>query len=137
MNENDVKKSAIVFEAMEAVTSSDPLAADARWLNLAVKYISSSNNNIKREASRIVGNISCNFPDKLEKAIEKLLLNTNDAGTVVRWSSAYALSKIIVIPSYANSELYEKLTEICIIEEENGVKNQYVKALKKAAKLRI
>jgi len=68
---------------------------------------------------------------------EKLLLNSKDAGTVVRWSSAYALSKFIVIPQYANSELFEKLTEICNGEEESGVKNQYTKALKKVSKVRL
>ncbi len=137
LNETKEKKSSVIFEAMEAMTNSDAQIADIEWLNLAVENILSESNSIKREASRIVGNISHKFPDDLGEAIEKLLLNTKDEGTVVRWSSAYALSKIIVIPKYANSELFEKLTEICDCEEENGVKNQYVKALKKASKLRI
>lgn len=137
LNETKEKKSSVIFEAMEAMTNSDAQIADIEWLNLAVENILSESNSIKREASRIVGNISHKFPDDLGEAIEKLLLNTKDEGTVVRWSSAYALSKIIVIPKYANSELFEKLTEICDWEEENGVKNQYVKALKKASKLRI
>lgn len=137
LTETDEKESAIIFEAMEAITNSDAQIADIEWLNLAVENILSASNSIKREASRIVGNISHKFPDDLEKAIEKLLLNSKDAGTVVRWSSAYALSKIIVIPQYANSELFEKLTEICNREEESGVKNQYIKALKKASKVRL
>ena len=85
------------------------MIADIEWLNLAVENILSASNSIKRELSRIVGNISHKFPNDLEKAIEKLLLNSKDAGTVVRWGSAYALSKIIVIPQYANSELFEKI----------------------------
>ena len=109
LNEIDEKKSAIIFEAIEAVTNSDAQIADIQWLNLAVENILSASNSIKREASRIVGNISHKFPNDLEKAIEKLLLNSKDAGTVVRWGSAYALSKIIVIPQYANSELFEKI----------------------------
>lgn len=107
LNETDEKKSAIIFEAIEAVTNSDTQIVDIEWLNFAVENILSASNSIKREASRIVGNISHKFPNDLEKAIEKLLLNSKDPGTVVRWSSAYALSKIIVIPQYANSELFE------------------------------
>lgn len=137
LNETDEKKSAIIFEAIEAVTSSNAQIAEIEWLRLAVEYILSPSNSIKREASRIVGNISHKFPNDLEKAIEKLLLNSKDQGTVVRWSSAYALSKIIVIPQYANSELFDKLTEICNHEDESGVKNQYVKALKKASRVRL
>ncbi len=137
INETDEKKSAIIFEAIEAVTNSDAQIADIGWLNLAVENILSASDSIKREASRIVGNISHKFPNDLEKAIEKLLFNSKAVGTVVRWSSAYALSRIIVIPQYANSELFEKLTEICILEEESGVKNQYIKALKKASKIRL
>lgn len=137
LKEIDEKKSAIIFEAIEAVTNSDEQIADIEWLNLAVENILSSNNSIKRETSRIVGNISHSFPNDLEKAIEKLLLNSKNTGTVVRWGSAYALSRIIVIPQYANSELFEKLTEICNCEEESGVKNQYIKALKKASKIRL
>ncbi len=38
---------------------------------------------------------------------------------------------------FANSELLERLTEICNLEEESGVKNQYTKALKKASKIRL
>lgn len=137
LNKTKEKKSSVIFEAMEAMTNSDAQIADIEWLNLAVENILSESNSIKREASRIVGNISHKFPNDLGEAIEKLLLNTKDEGTVVRWSSAYALSKIIVIPKYANSELFEKLTEICDCEEENGVKSQYIKALKKASKLRV
>lgn len=136
LRETDEKKGAIIFEAIEAVTNSDMQIADLEWLHLAVEYISSASNSIKREASRIVGNISHKFPNDLEKAIEKLLINSKDQGTVIRWGSAYALSKIIVIPQYANSELFDKLTELSNLEEESGIKNQYVKSLKKASKLR-
>jgi hypothetical protein len=62
--------------------------------------------------------------------------NTKNGSTVIRWGSAYALSKIIQIPKYANSELYEILTDLCMQEQENGVKNQLLNGLKKAKKLR-
>jgi hypothetical protein len=136
ISKTDEKRSAVAFEAMEAVTNPDADIADIEWLRLAEMNILSENNNIKREASRIVGNISSKFPDDLEEAIEKLLINSKDKGTVIRWSSAYALSRIILIPKYANSKLFDTLSEICNSEKENGVKNQYIKALKKASKMR-
>lgn len=53
------------------------------------------------------------YPNDLDKPIKSLLNNANDNGTVVRWSAAYALSRIIILPEYANSKLYNQLVEIC------------------------
>lgn len=71
------------------------------------------------------------YPDQLDDAIAALLVNTENEGTVVRWSSAYALSRIIVLKRYSESELVQQIRDICESETENGVRNQYVKALKK------
>ena len=49
--------------------------------------------------------------------------------------SAYALGRIILIPEYANSKLFDMLTALAEQETENGVKNQYLAGLKKAKKL--
>ncbi|MEL7610394.1 MAG: hypothetical protein AAGU74_12955 [Bacillota bacterium] len=135
-HKTDRKKAAIIFGAIEAVTNLDAQIATVEWLHLAVEHILSASNSIKREAARIVGNLCHRFPDDLEKAIEGLLLNSKDQGTVVRWSSAYALSRIIVIPQYAKSRLFDTLAEICECEQDNGIKKQYEKALKKASKIR-
>lgn len=132
----NAKKLPIVFEAIEAVTNSDAEKADISWLQFVTNNITSEHNTIKREASRIIGNIAHKFPNDLEKSIEALLVNTKNESKVVRWGSAYAFASIIVIPEHANSDLFDQLTEICDQELENGVKNQYVKALKKAEKLR-
>ena len=67
---------------------------------------------------------------ELEGAVEALLKNTRDEGTVVRWGSAYALARIIVLEPYKNSALVQTVREIYEAEKENGVKNQYKKALK-------
>ena len=45
------------------------------------------------------------------------------------WGSAYALSRIILLEEYRNTDLYEELVIICDNEQENGVRNQYLKAL--------
>ena len=72
----------------------------------------------------------------LDYAIEPLMRNTSDEGTVIRWAAAYALSRIVILDRYAKSDLYNRLVTVCDREEDNGVKNQYLKALKKAAKIR-
>lgn len=130
------KKCSLLLEAIEEVSRSKEYTLDADYLDLAQKYILSSDNSCKREASRIVGNLAAKFPTKLDDAIKDLLQNTDNEGTVIRWASAYALSRIIVIPQYAKSSLFEQISDLCAREEENGVKNQYIKALKKAEKLR-
>lgn len=132
----DDKKMTLVLEAMEAVCGKNPAAGNLQWLNFVQDYILSKSNNLKRESSRIVGNIAHLLPNNLSVAIPRLIENTKSDGTVVRWGSAYALTKIVQIPQHAKSELYETIVKLCEAEQNNGVKNQYFKGLKKAAKLR-
>ena len=135
-NSLDDKSAGLLLEALEAVTNNNPAVADLKWLQFVEPYIVSKNNTAKREASRIVGNIAHIVPDGLETAIQKLIANTEDGGTVIRWSSAYALAKIILVPKYAHTDLYDVLTLLYDKEKDNGVKNQYLNGLKKARKLR-
>jgi hypothetical protein len=132
----DDKKLALVLEAMEAVSSKTPEIANLDWLKFAQEHITSKSNSIKREASRIVGNIAHLFSNDLETAIQNLLENTKNEGTVIRWASAYALAKIIQIPQHANSGLYDILNGLCEQEQENGVKKQILNGLKKAKQLK-
>ncbi len=132
----DDKKMAVVLEAMEAVSNRNPEIADLEWLRFAEGFIPAKSNSLKREASRIIGNIAHLFPDDLGVAIPRLIENMSDDGTVVRWSSAYALARVVAIPQYANSELYETLTTLSEQEHNNGVKNQLLGGLKKAGRLR-
>ena len=130
------KQVATVLEAVEEVSNKRLCPLESAWLQWAEPYISSENNSCRREASRIVGNMAAQYPDLLDDAIERLMKNTSDEGTVIRWAAAYALSRIVVLDRYAKSDLYDRLVAVCDREEENGVKNQYLKALKKAAKIR-
>ena len=132
----DDKGVGIILEAMEAVSRKNPEASDIEWLDYAGKHILSSSNTVKREALRVVGNIAHLFPDSLFDVVQTLLKNTNNDGTVVRWGSAYALGRIILIPQYANSDLFDTLVDLAEQETENGVKSQYLTGLKKANRLR-
>lgn len=130
------KNISLLLEAVEEVSRTKEFTLEAEYLDLAEKYILSSDNSCKREASRIVGNLANKFPTKLENAITALLQNAGNNGTVIRWASAYALSRIILIPNYAKSPLLKQISDLCAKENESGVKNQYIKALKKAEKFR-
>ena len=130
------KKLALIFEAIEELSSKAPEMTDKNWLRFAESHLLSQDNNIKRETARIVGNIAHLFPNDLETVIPKLIETTNNQSTVIRWSCAYALGKIITIPKYAKSDLYDKLVAIAEKEQMNGNKNQYLNGLKKANKLR-
>lgn len=130
------KQIAIILEAIEEITNKKMKQLDPAYIDFVANYILSDNNSCKREASRIVGNLAEQYPHKLDSIIQCLIKNTTDDSTVVRWGSAYALSRIIVLPEHANTDLYDEISDICEKEQNNGVKNQYVKALKKAVKVR-
>lgn len=130
------KKISLLLEAIEEVSRSKEFALEEDYLKLSESYILSSDPSCKREASRIVGNLAAAFPENLDHAITALMQNANHDGTVIRWASAYALSRIVIIPQYARGPLFEQISNLCEKEKETGVKNQYSKALKKAQKIR-
>ncbi|MDU5334315.1 hypothetical protein [Enterococcus sp.] len=132
----DSKKQVILFEAVEAMTKENPRRFDSTIVDFMNAYLSNESNPIKRETSRIIGNVAVAYPDNLEESIVLLIQNTTNPGTVVRWGSAYALSRILLLPNYVNSSLYDTLKKLSDQEEENGVKKQYLNALKKADKKR-
>lgn len=130
------KKISLLLEAIEEVSRSKEFFLEEDYLKLSENYILSSDPSCKREASRIVGNLAAAFPEDLDRAISALLQNADDEGTVIRWASAYALSRIVIIPQYARGPLFEQISDLYEKEKETGVKNQYSKALKKAQKIR-
>lgn len=130
------KKVSLLLEAIEEVSRSKEFFLGEDYLKLSESYILSSDPSCKREASRIVGNLAAAFPENLDHAIAALMQNANDDGTVIRWASAYALSRIVMIPQYAKGPLFEQISRLYEKENETGVKNQYQKALKKAEKIR-
>lgn len=77
-----------------------------------------------------IGNLAQKFPEKAVQAVPKLLDNTKDKGTVVRWSAAFALTEIAKYNSKKQKELIAKLQNIIKTEQNNGVKNVYLKTLK-------
>lgn len=77
-----------------------------------------------------IGNLAPKYPHEVEKAIPKLLGNLNDGSTVVRWCAAFALAEIAKYNLEKQKELTGIFLGLITIEQNNGVRNVYVKALK-------
>lgn len=125
---------ATCIEAMEYATRARPELADESSLHFATKMLSEKAPRVKWESAKVIGNIAHLFPKKLDEAIAELLVNSEHAGTVVRWSAAFALAKIVLLGTKHNSELVPALEAICIREEKNSIRKIYLDALKKLEK---
>ncbi|QUW22046.1 hypothetical protein JSQ81_00170 [Sporosarcina sp. Marseille-Q4063] len=117
------------MEVLEAATSENPKIATPKLLKFAESNLLAKAPRIKWESAKVIGNIAHLFPEQLEPSIEHLLVNTSHEGTVVRWSAAYALTKIACLSRYSNSKLIGQLTEISAAEEKASIKKIYGKAL--------
>ncbi|RQV97487.1 hypothetical protein EH220_04550 [bacterium] len=85
---------------------------------------------VKWEASQIIGHLAKAYPDKVKDAIPALKQNTEDEGTVVRWSTAFALTEIAKSNPAAHTQLVTYIKKLEQSEENNGVRKIYTKALK-------
>ncbi len=125
---SDVEKGTCA-DVMKNVTKDEPEIA-APYINEMIEYINYKAPRVKWGVPESIGNMAQKFPDEVEDAIPKLLINTRDESTVVRWCAAYALSEIAKNNKKIRSELAPTIEEIVQNENNNGVKNVYLKALK-------
>jgi len=103
----------------------------APFIDTLVEYIDYKASRVKWGIPEAIGNMAEKYPYKAEKAIPKLLLNTKDKSTVVRWCAAYALSETAKYNQKRQKELISIFTKNAKEEKNNGVKNIYLKTLKK------
>ena len=122
---------ATCMEAFEYATNKNPEVANIELFGFAENNLSSKAPRLKWESAKVIGNIAHLYSDSLETAIPSLLENAKDDGTVVRWSAAYALTQIFLLPKYSNDEFRCILQDICESEEKASIKKIYVKVLKK------
>ncbi|HJX50762.1 hypothetical protein A2Y99_05305 [Candidatus Gottesmanbacteria bacterium RBG_13_37_7] len=120
----------ICMEALEYITHENPEYA-APHLKTIITSLSDKAPRVKWEAARIMGNIAKKYSEEALGAIPNLMKNTNDKGTVVRWSAAFGLTEIAIYNSKAANKLIPEFEKIIKKEKNNGVKNVYLKALKK------
>ena len=102
----------------------------APFIDILIEYINYKAPRVKWGVPESIGNMAKKFPMEVEKAIPKLLLNTKDESTVVRWCAGDALSEIAKYNTKKQKELLSIFSEITKKEKNNGVKNVYLKTLK-------
>lgn len=108
----------------------------APYFDELIDYINYDLPRVKWGIPQAIGNLSKKYPIEAEKAIPKLLINTKDESTVVKWCAAFAISEIAKNNVSAQSILVPKMQEIAEAEKNNGVRNVYLKALKKISSSR-
>ena len=131
--ENDSNKATII-ESMEFATKTKPDIINDKGFEFAIENLKSTTPRVKWESAKVIANTAHLFPKMLNKAVVNLLNNTEHPGTVVRWSAAGALSKIIQCKTTVNKELIPTIEAIEKREQDNAIKKIYQQGLKKAAK---
>jgi hypothetical protein len=132
-SQKDVIKGTLV-EAMEHATKINPEIINREAFQFLIQSLHEGAPRVKWEAARAISNTAHLFPKLLNNAVVNLLDNTEHGGTVVRWSAATALSKIILLNTALNKELIPTAEAIIQREEDNAVNKIYQQALKKSKK---
>jgi hypothetical protein len=131
--EVDVNKATII-ESMEFASKAKPDIINDKGFAFAIESLKSDAPRVKWESAKVIANTAHLFPKLLNKAVGNLLINTEHSGTVVRWSAAGALSKIIQCKTNLNKDLIPAIEAIEKREQDNAIKKIYQQGLKKAAK---
>ncbi|MCL9804211.1 hypothetical protein NAT51_01650 [Flavobacterium amniphilum] len=128
-SKDTVKASCI--EAVEYATKENPSSADENILQFVTEALTEKAPRIKWESAKVIGNIAHLFPEQLDTAIQNLLVNTKHEGTVVRWSSAYALGEILKLKTPEADTLFSVIERILEKEEKNSIRKIYLDSIKK------
>jgi len=125
---------AICIEAFEYATKQNAKVADENLLSFVTEMLTEKAPRVKWESAKVIANIAKIFPEKLDIAIDRLLVNSAYNGTVVRWATAYALGEILNLKTKHNKTLLPKMEALFEKETEKGVKKKYSDAIKKVKK---
>jgi len=105
----------------------------APYIDFFLEYINYPLPRVKWGIPEAIGNMAKAYPDKVYKAIPYLLKNTTDDRintTVIKWCAAFSLTEIAKNNEQARKELLPIFENIIKTEQNNGVKNVYIKAIK-------
>lgn len=122
------------IEALEMLSRTEPSLCNSACFHFAVDCLGDKAPRVKWEAAKVVGHLAPYFKPQLTKALPALLKNSEDKGTVVRWSAAYALSAILLCRTKLNGDLKPAMKTILEREHNNGVKKIINAALNKLDK---
>lgn len=124
---------ATCIEALEFVTKENPAFADEMVLDFAIRSLQEKAPRIKWESAKVIGNIATQFPSLASKAIPNLLVNAKFDGTVVRWSSAFALGEILKLKLKNHAELLQTIEKLRDEETKTSIQKIYQAAIKKVS----
>ena len=125
---SDVEKGTCA-DAMKHISKEKPEIL-APYIDELIGYINYDAPRVKWGIPEAIGNLSQRYPREVEKAIPKLLINTKDKSTVIRWCAAYGLTEIAKNNSRTRKELMPLFESIIEKEDNNGIRNVYVKAIR-------
>lgn len=104
------------------------------YIDELIDYIDYKAPRVKWGIPESIGHLAKTYPDIVGKAVPKLLENTKNKSTVVRWCAAFGLAGIAKHNMELQEELVNKFEQIIGREHNNGVKNVYLKAIKQIQK---
>lgn len=128
----DAQKGTLLSALTQATKENQDFPKD--HIDFVVNQIAHKAPRVKWESSEIIANIAEKYPEKAALAIPNLIGNIGNEGTVVRWSTAYALTAIAKHNKKASEQLATLFEEQLEKEENNGVRKIYEKALKSLMK---
>lgn len=120
---------AIVMESLEGATRKQPALVNDKLFALLVESLGHPAPRVQWEAARTIGNVAKQHAEHLGSAVDALLANTTNAGTVVRWATAQAFAAILRA-GYTDNNFRVRLGEIAASEQDDGVRGVYDKALR-------
>ena len=104
------------------------------YIDTLIEYIDYKAPRVRWGCPEAIGNLASKYPLEVEGAIPKLLENLNDKSTVVRWCAAFALTEIAKSNLGKQDELVIIFRDLITVEQNNGVRNVYIKAVKEIDK---
>jgi hypothetical protein len=116
-------------EVMKYISKENPDAM-LPYVDLLIEYIDYKAPKVRWGCPESIGYIACKYPDEVGKAVPKLLGNLEDKSTVVRWCAAFALTEIAKNYHEKQMELVTIFRKLIKTEQNSGVRNLYIKAIK-------
>jgi hypothetical protein len=125
---------ATCIEAIDYATAENPEIATIECLTFVTQNLSDNSPRVKWESARVIGNIAHLYPAYLGETVRKLLINSTFDGTMVRWSTAFALGEIIKLNTKLNTTLVPAIEAIVEREIKSSIRRTYLMALKRVKK---
>lgn len=120
------------IEAIERLASIRPEAVTPVALDFCIAGLAEKAPRIKWGSAKVVGHCINLYPKKVNEAVKALLDNTEHEGTVVRWSAANALSRVMAMGLPLNRALIPAMEAIAMREQKNSIRKILLDAINTA-----